>query len=247
MISFFLLLVAVLLLWLQSFKSDCKSCKKLGLSFLGTAYIFQLLELIESFRTGQGNIYLSISVLVLTIFYFLCWKFRKNNISSFSPLIATVAFLFTLAGLKLGFFQRKDFLTVIHVYVIILALSLLLLSSIASFFKTISERTLKSGSINLPFEIPITFWNTIEQKFFFLGFVLLTVDLIFNFLLLRKIEGRVEFDSRIVGSFLLWLYYGLLFHLKRFGIKTIKERFYLFNLLGGFLILILLFFTRHNF
>ncbi len=247
MLSFFLVFAAVCLLWLWNFKNDCIRCKKLGLSFLGVAYIFQLLEFVETFRTGKGNIYLSISILVLTIFYFLCWKFRKNNISSFSPLIATVSFLFTLAGLKLGFFYRKDLLTVLHVFVVIFALSLLLLSSIASFLKALSERILKSGNINLPFGIPISFWNTVEQKFFFLGFVLLTVDLIFNFLLLKKVKGRVEFDSRIVGSFFLWLYYGFLFHFKKFGVKTFKEKFYLFNLLGGIFILLLLFLTKHNF
>jgi len=242
-----LFLLSSSLLWFWSFKETCTVCKKIGLTLLGAAYFFLLWKTFLSFIHGTGNIFFLISLLILTLFYFLCWKFRRQNVVAFSPLISTLAFLFTLVGFKFGTFFRSDILIYIHIVLIILALSLLLLSSVASLMRFLAEKELKSGQIELPLNIPLHFWSKIETKFFFFGFIFLTVDLIFNIFLIQRVEGKFYIDSRIVGTFLLWFYYGLIFHLKRFGIKPIGNRFYIFNALGGVLILFLLFFTKHNF
>ena len=242
-----LFFLATLLLWFWIFKENCSLCRKLGITFLGSGYILQLVELFFSFKSGNGNIFFLLSVAVLSIFYFLCWKFRNWNGIYFSPLIATLAFLFTLVGSKVGNFQRVNFLIIIHVSLAITSFSFLLISAIASVMHFIAERYLKSGNINLPLNIPINFWSNLERRLFFFGFIFLTLDLVFNVFLLKETLSHFVFDSRIMGTFVIWLYYGLLFHLQKFGVKVVKNHFYLFNGLGGIAVISLLLFTHHRF
>ncbi len=248
MVELFFYFVAFLLLWVWSFVGSCERCKILGLTFLGLGFILGLFEVLKVILLGgEANLFQILTVVLLSTFYFTLWKFKRLGAVAFAPLVATLALLFSAVGLKTGAFFGKGPGLFLHVAVSLLAFSLLLLSAVASLMRFFAERRLKEGSIELPLGLPLNFWVRLERGFFFFGFLFLTFDLVINLFLMKENVEVLKWDWRVISTLLLWVYYGILFHLERFGVNPFKERFYLFNLLGGVGILTSLLFARHSF
>jgi len=252
-IGFYLLSTIFLLYWI--YNPSEKVAKRLGLTFLGLGFItFTVESLFQIIGFGQVGRETTLSVFqilantTVAVFYFVLVRFRKLNVVRFAPVVSSLALFFSLLGLKLGVFgSDAGGLPVLHVFTSVLAFTLLTLSAVASLFRLFAERQLKRGSLKLPLGLPLNLWVTLERKFFFFGFVFLTLNLVLSFLWLQITTGSVRCDSRICATVALWFYYLLLFHLERFGIEPFKSRFYLFNLLGAIFAVAVLAFTHHSF
>lgn len=224
--------------------------KKLGFSFLGLGFSLFLAELILNLL-GLYRAPLSVFTLLANtavgIFYFLVLKFKRWNVEKVAPVVASLAFLLTLLGSRVGIFQKVGVFVLLHVGTFLFTFTLLLFSAFFSLMRVWGERRLKEKNLNLPLGVPLNLWVKLERSFFFFGFIFLTLDLILNFVLLKAQAENVGFDSRIAATFFIWLYYWLLFHLERWGVTFFKKHFAVFNLLGTAFLVLSLIFTHHNF
>ena len=247
-LGFYLLATLFLLYWL--YKPSSKTAKRLGLTFLGIGFLIFLFELIYASLSSNNftfSIFQFIANTAVALFYVILIKFKDLKFIKFSPVVSSFALLFSLLGLKLGTFQNENHILTLHILTSILSFSFLLLSSIFSVFKIVSENKLKKGQILLPLGLPLNLWIKLERQFFFFGFIFLTLDLVLSFILLQLTLKSITFDSRICATLILWIYYILLFHLERFSIEPFKSKFSYFNICGAMLIIITLLFTHHNF
>jgi hypothetical protein len=247
-VGFYLLASLFLLYWL--YKPEKLLFKRLGLIFLGIGFITFLSEIfIFLFLNGKGSfsLFQLIGNFVVGIFYLILWKFRKFNFIKFSPIVANIALLFTLTGIKFGNFTEKNTIFALHIITIVFSLALLILSCIFSIFRYITEQRLKKKVVSTLLGLPFNIWITLEHKFFFFGFIFLTLNLVVSFLLLNFQLKHLNIDLRILFTLMLWLYYGILFHLERLGFNLIKVKFPIFNILGCLLILLTLLLTQHSF
>ncbi|NPB04770.1 MAG: cytochrome c biogenesis protein CcsA [Aquificae bacterium] len=249
MASLFLYLLASLMLWAWAYREDCLFCKRLGLTFLGAGFLTDLLQLLFQLLTpeGEANLFKLLTVVLLGTYYFILWRFKRLRAVALAPLVASLALLFSAVSLKAGFFNQSGFLLTLHVATSLLAFTLLVLSGVASVLRMLAERRLKRGNLELPLGGPLRLWIKLERRLFFFGFVFLTVDLILNLLWAAGEVGSFRWDARVVSTLLLWVYYGLLFHLERFGVKPFKEAFGLFNALGAAAVALSLALARHSF
>ena len=244
----YLLSTLLLFFWLS--KPQKVVFKKLGLTFLGLGFLLFLFEFLGKFLNlykrpiSLFEIFANISV---GVFYFLLFKFKEWNIVKFAPVVSSLALLLTLLGLKLGKLQNWKAVVFVHVFAALFAFALLLFSALFSAMRYWGEFKLKRKELNLPLGIPLNLWVRLENTFFFFGFIFLTLDLILNFILLKAEVGRFEWDSRIVSTLLIWLYYWFLFHADRWGVEFFKKHFAFFNILGATLLVLSLLFTRHGF
>jgi ABC-type uncharacterized transport system permease subunit len=244
--GFYLLATLFLFFWVQNPRK--RIYKKLGFSFLGLGFTLFLFEFaLAIFGRYPLSVFQILASTLVGIFYFIVIRFKKWNIDKFAPVVATFATLFSLLGLKLGTFEQKNLLVPLHVFTSVFAFSLLVLSAIFSLFRYAAEKRLKEKRLSLPLGVPISAWIKLERNLFFFGFILFTLDLILSFLVEREIFGNLKWDSRIFSTLLLWVYYWILFHLDRFGVSVVRERFHLFNLLGAIWLVGSLILTKHNF
>ena len=244
--GFYLLSTLFLFFWVQH--PQRVLYKKLGFSFLGLGFTVFLSELALSIFKGLPiSVFQILASTLVGIFYFIVIRFRGWNIDRFAPVVATLATVFSLLGLKIGSFEGKNLLIPLHVFTSIFAFSLLVLSAVFSLFRYYAEKRLKEKRLSLPLGVPISLWVKLERTLFFFGFILFTLDLILNLLLEREIFGTFRWDTRVFSTILLWVYYWILFHLDRFGVQVVRERFHLFNLLGALWLIGSLIFTRHGF
>ncbi len=215
---------------------------------MGLGFLYSLFFIAAAF--GGKKIELTVPQLaadvVVGLFYALLLKFRNYGIVRFAPVISSMALLLSLLGLKGPTFTPAGVLLTIHIALSLFSFSLLLLSGIASLFRYLSERKLKKGSLSVPLGIPITAWVKIERRLFFFGFIILTFDLVSAFVWLQLLVKKFVLDTRICSTLLLWLYYGAIFHLERFGVEPFRKKFHIFNMLGAVLTLLVLTFTFHS-
>jgi len=242
-------LIASLLLWWWIYKPYREELKKLGLTFLGLGFIVFLAEVFFSIvKHTQGlSIFQILASSAVGAFYFVLWRFRKLEAVKVSPIVASIAFFFSLLGLKVGSFEWKNGLVLLHVLVATFAFTLLVLSAIFSFFRFHAERKLKRGELSLPLGVPVHLLGRLERSFFFFGFLFLTFELIANLLWLKVEFGSVQWDGRIISTTLLWFYYWLLFHLDRFGFIFVRKWFHILNMIGAVALTLSLGLTHHSF
>ncbi len=242
-------LVAALLLWWWVYKPHRGGIKKAGLTCLGLGFLLFLLEVFLSLlnRGGTLSVFQILASTAVGLFYLVLLRFKRWNAVKIAPLVASVAFLFSLLGLKIGSFKWSSTFVLLHVVVSVFSFTLLVLSALFSLLRSIAESRLKRGRLELPLSLPVELWSRLERSFFFFGFIFLTLELIFNFIWLKvKMGALLLWDSRIVATLLLWVYYWVLFHLDRWGVSFVKRHFAVFNILGALLLVIVLIFTRHR-
>ena len=241
-------LIAALLLWWWVYKPHRGGLKRAGLTCLGLGFLIFLLEVFLTLlsRGGTLSVFQILASTAVGLFYLVLLRFRRWDAVKIAPLVASVAFLFSLLGLKVGSFGWNNTFVFLHVVVSVFAFTLLVLSALFSLLRYVAERKLKRGQLELPLSLPVELWARLERSFFFFGFIFLTLELIFNFIWLKVKVGVLLWDSRIVATLLLWFYYWLLFHLDRWGISFVKRHFAVLNTLGALLLVVVLVFTRHR-
>jgi len=251
-VNFLLYLLAVVCFVLYMYQKR-EIYRKLGFSFLGLGFLYFSITItavifgVEEESTKLSVLIVFSNILVGT-YYFLLVKFKKWNLKEFAPLIATVAFLFSLLGLEVGNnITVLDKLLLLHLGVVLTTFAVLVLSSTFSLLKLIVEKKLKSGEFNLPFGLPATLIFKLEKRLFVIGFLLLTFVLIFNFLWAKVKMKTLIWDSRTVSTVLMWLYYWTLFHGERFGLAFFRKNFAVLNIAGAVLLVFVLIFTHHKF
>ena len=244
-VAFYLFSTLLLTLWV--FSKENLLLKRLGLTFMGLGFISFLLKLALWGENHRWSVFELLANTTVGVFYFLLVKFRKWKVVRFAPVVSLVALLFSVLGFVAGKFGGGSYSVLLHVGVSIFTFTLLVLSAIFSLFRVVAQNRLKRKELSLPLGIPINLWLKLERGFFFFGFIFLTLDLIFNFLWLEVKLKTTVWDSRITATILLWVYYWTLFHADRWGINPIKEKFYLFNILGGIMLIFSLLVTKHHF
>ncbi len=242
-------LISALLLWWWIYKPHREVFKKLGLTFLGVGFTVFLLELGASLfeKSPSLSIFQILGSTAVGIFYFVLLRFRRWNAVKVAPVVASIAFLFSLLGLKVGSFEWRDRFVLLHVMVSTFTFTLLVLSAIFSLLRFSAERKLKRGELTLPLGVPVHLLAKLERSFFFFGFLFLTMELIISLIWLKLKFQTFRWDGRIVSTLLLWFYYWLLFHLDRFGVVWVRRWFAVLNLVGAFALVLALTFTRHGF
>ena len=244
----YLLSTLFLFFWLK--KTENVIFKRLGLAFLGLGFVIFLLEFTAGFFKLYGRpvslfeIFANISV---GVFYFLLLKFQRWNIVKFAPVVSSLALLLTLLGLKLGKLENVKPVIFFHIFSSLFAFTLLLFSALFSVMRWLAENRLRRKELNLPLGLPLNLWVRLERSFFFFGFIFLTLDLILNFVLLKAEIGKLEWDSRITSTLILWFYYWFLFHTERWGVKFFKKHFAVLNTFGALFLVLTLIFTHHRF
>ena len=198
-------------------------------------------------RSPSLSVFQILGSTAVGVFYFVLLRFRRWNAVKVSPLVASIAFLFSLLGLKVGSFEWRDKFVLLHVMVSVFTFTLLVLSAIFSSLRFSAERKLKRGELTLPLGVPVHLLAKLERSFFFFGFLFLTADLIMNFVWLKLKFQTFKWDSRIISTLLLWVYYWLLFHLDRFGVVWVRRWFAVLNVVGAVALVLALTFTRHGF
>jgi ABC-type uncharacterized transport system permease subunit len=244
-VPFYLLATIFLTLWV--FSKESQTLKRLGLTLMGLGFLSFLIKLVLWGEGHRLSVFELLGNTAVGVFYFLLLKFRRWRVVRFAPVVSAVALLFSLLGCVAGQFGGGSYSVLLHVGISIFTFTLLLLSAIFSLFRMVAQNRLRRKELNPPLGIPINFWLKLERGFFFFGFIFLTLDLVVNFLWLESRVRNTFWDSRITATILLWVYYWTLFHAERWGIKPIKERFHLFNILGGILLILSLLVTRHHF
>jgi ABC-type uncharacterized transport system permease subunit len=247
-VGFYLLSTIFLLYWL--YQPQNRTAKRLGLLFLGLGFLTFLGSTTLNLLNGTPpalNVPRLVANTAVAIFYLTLIKFRKLNAVKFAPVISAFALTFTLFGLNEEPLNHPNLTLTLHIITSILSYSLLLLSAVVSLFKLLAEAKLKKGNIALPLGVPLTLWVNLERKFFFFGFVLLTVNLVLGFLLMSLYAENPKFDLQVSATLLIWIYYGLIFHLERFGIEPFKSKFAVFNIVGALIVVYTLLFIKHSF
>ncbi|HIP86403.1 MAG TPA: hypothetical protein EYH18_02040 [Aquifex sp.] len=244
-VAFYLLSTLLLTLWV--FSKENHLLRRLGLTLMGLGFISFLLKLVLWGENHRWSVFELLANTTVGIFYFLLVKFRKWQVVRFSPVVSLVALFFSVLGFVGGKFGGGSYSVLLHVGISVFTFTLLMLSAIFSLFRVVAQNRLKRKELTLPLGIPVNLWIKLERGFFFFGFIFLTLDLILNFLWLEVKLKTAAWDSRIVATILLWVYYWILFHADRWGINPIRERFYLFNILGSLMLILSLMVTRHKF
>ncbi|EDP75851.1 cytochrome c biogenesis protein CcsA [Hydrogenivirga sp. 128-5-R1-1] len=251
-----LLLVSVLLYLLSGSLFLLKTFVGLNLRNYPTlvlllAFFFYLLHFFKVYATTGhfpvGDMYGMVSLmgnLLILIFILLDLVFKKS-VADFGLIVAFVGFLTTLVGLPAHRVGYKNPFYVYHILSAATAYASLILGGLSSLIKFFVEKKLKAKHIE-GFMVPINLLRKMEKIFLNLGFIFLTMTLIFGSIWAKNFLGKHWVnDPKLILTLFLWVYYAVIIHLNLArGLKP--SRFSLLSAIGLLLLLGSLLFIRHS-
>jgi len=212
---------------------------------LYTVHFFQ-----RYFSTGHfpiGDMYGMVSLVgnLLVIIFVIINLFYKRNIADFGLIVAFIGFLTTLVGLPAKELGYKNPFYVYHILSAAAAYASLILAGLSSAIKFLVEKKLKAKHIG-GFMIPVNLLRKMERILLNVGFIFLTLTLIFGSLWAKDFLGRHWInDPKLILTLGLWLYYAILIHLNLVkGLRPFQLSFLSF--LGFLFVIASIAFIRHS-
>lgn len=194
-----------------------------------------------------GDIYGMVSLVgnfLILIFIILELIFKKN-VADFGLIVAFIGFLTTLVGLPADRVGYKNPFYVYHILSAGIAYASLILAGISSGIKFIVERKLKAKHIE-GFMVPVNLLRKIERILLNVGFIFLTLTLIFGSIWAKDYLGRHWInDPKLILTLIIWIYYALVIHLNLVrGLRPSKLS--LLSFLGFLVVVGSIAFIRHT-
>ncbi len=212
---------------------------------LYTAYFFQ-----RYFLTGHfpiGDVYGMVSLMgnVLVLIFLSTHLLLRRNVADFGLIIAFIGFLTTLLGLPAKEVGYKNPFYVYHILSAALSYASLILAGVSSLIKFLVEKKLRSKHIE-GFMVPINLLRRMERIFLNIGFIFLTLTLIFGSLWAKNFLGKHWInDPKLILTLILWIYYAIIVHLNLVrGLKP--STLSIISIFGSILIVGSLVFIRHS-
>ncbi len=169
----------------------------------------------------------------------------RRSLADFGFIVALIGFLTTLAGIPAKKVGYPNPFYVYHVLSAGVAYASLILSGIASFVKMVVERKLRSKHIE-GFMVPVNLLRKTERVLLNVGFIFLTLTLIFGSLWAKAFLGSHWInDPKLILTMCLWVYYALIVHLNLIRGIT-PSKFSLLSSLGALLVVGSIVFIRHT-
>ena len=202
------------------------------------------------FSTGHfpvGDVYGMVSLVgnfLILMFIVLDLVFKKN-VTDFGLIVAFIGFLTTLVGLPAHKVGYKNPFYVYHILSAAVAYAALLLGGISSLIKIFVERKLKAKHIE-GFMVPINLLRKMEKILLNLGFIFLTLTLIFGSIWAKNFLGKHWVnDPKLILTLILWIYYAVVIHLNL--VKGLKpSKFSFLSILGFLMVLGSIVLIRHT-
>jgi len=250
LLSVFLYLLSSLLFALRTFFGvNLGNLPTFVLVLAFSLYLIHFLKVYTS--TGVfpvGDIYGMVSLVgnFLILIFVILDLFFKKNVADFGFIVGLIGFLTTLVGLPAQKVGYKNPFYVYHILSAALAYASLILGGISSSVKFLVEIKLRSKHIE-GFMVPVNLLRKMERVLLNMGFVFLTLTLIFGSLWARDFLGRHWInDPKLVLTLLIWIYYAFLIHLNL--VKGLKpSRLSLMSFLGFIMVLGSIILIRHTF
>ncbi|NPA41556.1 MAG: cytochrome c biogenesis protein CcsA [Aquificae bacterium] len=220
------------------------------LSLLLSFILYALYFFQRYFSTGHfpvGDVYSMVSLMgnLLVVIFVVVNLGLKRNIGDFGLIVAFIGFLTTFLGLPAKEVGYKNPFYVYHILSAAVAYASLILAGASSLIKFAVEKKLKAKHIG-GFMIPVNLLRKMERILLNLGFIFLTLTLIFGSLWAKDYLGRHWInDPKLILTLGLWLYYAVLVHLNLIkGLKPSQLSF--LSMVGFVFVLASLAFIRHT-
>ncbi|WP_457600650.1 cytochrome c biogenesis protein CcsA [Hydrogenivirga sp.] len=249
LISVLLYLLSGALFVLKTFFGlNLRSFPVLSLLLALISYLFHFFGVYAS--TGHfpvGDVYGMVSLMgnFLVLIFILLELVFKRNVADFGLIVAFIGFLTTLLGLPAHKVGYKNPFYVYHILSAAVAYAALLLGGISSLIKLFVEKKLKAKHIE-GFMVPINLLRKMEKVLLNVGFIFLTLTLIFGSIWAKNFLGKHWInDPKLILTLFLWIYYALVIHLNLAkGLKP--SRLSLLSIVGFFMLLGSIAFIRHT-
>ncbi|HIC96822.1 MAG TPA: cytochrome C biogenesis protein [Aquificaceae bacterium] len=213
--------------------------------FLYLIHFFTVYTTMGRFPVGDMYGMVSLTGNFLTLLFLTLDKVLKKSVADFGFMIALIGFLTTLLGLPAEKVGYKNPFYVYHILSAGVAYASLILGGASSGVKFLVERKLKSKHIE-GFMVPVNLLRKMEKILLNVGFIFLTLTLIFGSLWAKSFLGKHWInDYKLTLTLGLWVYYAIVIHINL--VKGIKPtRFSLLSLLGLIMTLGSMAFIRHS-
>jgi ABC-type transport system involved in cytochrome c biogenesis permease subunit len=212
---------------------------------LYVVYFFQ--RYISTGHFPIGDVYGMVSLMgnLLVLIFVSINLLLKRNIGDFGLIVAFIGFLTTLLGLPAKEVGYKNPFYVYHILSAAIAYASLILGGLSSLIKFVVEKKLKSKHIG-GFMIPVNLLRKMERLLLNIGFIFLTLTLIFGSMWARDFLGKHWInDPKLILTLGLWIYYAFLVYLNLIkGLKPAQLSF--LSLLGSLFVLTSIAFIRHT-
>ncbi len=137
----------------------------------------------------------------------------RRDLSDFGFLIAMLGFLSSIAGVPARGTGYENPFYVYHILSASVAYASIILGGISSAMKFVVEKKLKTKHVE-GLMMPVNLLRKMERILINLGFIFLTLTLIFGSLWSKAYLGTHWInDPKLVLTLLLWLYYTFLMHI----------------------------------
>ncbi|RLJ70872.1 ABC-type uncharacterized transport system permease subunit [Hydrogenivirga caldilitoris] len=242
------LLSGVLFLLRTFFGVNLKNLPTFGLLLALILYILHFFGVYHS--TGRfpvGDVYGMVSLMgnLLTLIFIALDLVLRKNVADFGLIVAFIGFLTTLVGLPAQKVGYKNPFYVYHILSAGVAYASLILAGISSGVKFIVERKLKAKHIE-GFMVPVNLLRKMERVLLNLGFIFLTLTLIFGSIWAKNYLGKHWInDPKLILTLMMWIYYAIVIHLNL--VKGLKpSRLSLLSFLGFIMVVGSILFIRHT-
>ncbi|MDQ7037649.1 MAG: cytochrome c biogenesis protein CcsA [Aquificota bacterium] len=169
----------------------------------------------------------------------------KRSLADFGFIVALVGFFTTLAGIPAKKVGYPNPLYAYHILSAGVAYASLILCGFASLVKMIVERKLRAKHIE-GFMVPVNLLRKTERILINVGFIFLTLTLIFGSLWAKAFLGSHWInDPKLMLTMGLWAYYALVVHLNLMKGLT-PSRLSLLSLTGALMVIGSIAFIRHT-
>lgn len=230
---------------------------KIGFAFFGIAFLLQIIYtgisdyLYKGFALASPkHLPLLLALIIGSIFYGFSFKYKqlKELGSIFAPINA---FLIALVLSNTEKIEQIHNNLWFYLYIIfsILAYAFIMVATISASIYILTERSLKKKNLNSffvsKFSSSLFTLQDIEYKTNVLAFIFLSLSLIASFVWSSVYLGKHWlWDQKQIALFILWIFYGILLHLRIIKHKTGKKASYL-TLIGSFIAVIVFWFIKH--
>ena len=194
-----------------------------------------------------GDIYGMVSLVgnSLTLMFVILELVFRKKAADFGFIVAFIGFLTTLVGLPAHKVGYKNPLYVYHILSAAVAYASLILAGISSAIKFLVERKLRSKHLE-GLMVPVNLLMRMERILLGVGFIFLTLNLIFGSLWARSFLGRHWInDPKLILTLCIWVYYAFLIHMNLIrGLKP--SRLSLLSIVGFLIVLGSIVLIRHR-
>ena len=217
---------------------------------VGALFLYLAFFLKRYADTGHfpvGDIYgmVSLSGNLIVVLFILAEVFIKREVGNFGFIIAFMGFLTSLVGLPASEVGYRNPFYVYHILSAGLAYASLILGGVSSLVRIFVEKKLRSKHLG-GFMIPVNLLRKMERIFMNVGFIFLTLILIFGSIWSKSYLGRHWVnDPKLILTLALWIYYALILHINLLkGIQPSK--FSALSVLGMIMVLTNIALIRHT-